>query len=70
MLTPNNRYKIGDVFVSVKLEAAQEMLGLSAAKVEQEIVELEEKLEAVRDEMTQLKVELYSRFGKTINLEV
>lgn len=54
----------------MKLEVAQEMLGLSAAKVEQETTELEEKLEAVRDEMTQLKVELYSRFGKTINLEV
>ncbi|RKU41437.1 hypothetical protein DL546_001030 [Coniochaeta pulveracea] len=63
-------YKIGDVFVSVKLEVAQEMLGLSAAKVEEEIAVLEEKLEGVRDEMTQLKVELYTRFGKTINLEV
>lgn len=46
------------------------MLGLSAAKVEEEIAVLEEKLEGVRDEMTQLKVELYTRFGKTINLEV
>lgn len=56
--------------MSVKLEVAQEMLGISAAKVEKEIAELEEKLEAVQNEMAQLKVELYSRFGKTINLEV
>lgn len=45
------------------------MLGLSTAKLDEEIEELEEKLGHIRDEMTQLKVELYARFGKTINLE-
>jgi len=45
------------------------MLGISTAKLEEEISELEEKLSNIRDEMSQLKVELYARFGKTINLE-
>lgn len=63
------RYKIGDAFFHVQLSQAQEMLGISTAKVAEEIEALEEKLEAIREEMTQLKVELYARFGKTINLE-
>jgi len=63
------RYKIGDAFFHVQLPQAQEMLGISTAKVAEEIEALEEKLEAIREEMTQLKVELYARFGKTINLE-
>ncbi|KAG7285456.1 hypothetical protein NEMBOFW57_010084 [Staphylotrichum longicolle] len=62
-------YKIGDAFFHLPLPQAQEMLGLSTAKLDEEIEELEEKLGHIRDEMTQLKVELYARFGKTINLE-
>jgi prefoldin subunit 4 len=30
---------------------------------------LEDKLGTIREEMQQLKVELYARFGKQINLE-
>jgi prefoldin subunit 4 len=48
---------------------AQEMLGITSAKVEEDITELEDKLETIREEMAQLKVELYARFGKSINLE-
>ncbi|AEO61462.1 hypothetical protein MYCTH_2311633 [Thermothelomyces thermophilus ATCC 42464] len=62
-------YKIGDAFFHIPLPQAQEMLGVSTAKLEEEIGELEEKLGNIREEMTQLKVELYARFGKTINLE-
>ncbi|KAK4246970.1 hypothetical protein VTI28DRAFT_7736 [Corynascus sepedonium] len=62
-------YKIGDAFFHVPLPQAQEMLGLSTARLEEEIGELEDKLGTIREEMTQLKVELYARFGKTINLE-
>jgi len=53
----------------VPLEKAQEMLGTSGARVEEDISELEDKLGTIRQEMTQLKVELYARFGRTINLE-
>ena len=64
-----NRYKIGDSFFHLPLEQAQELLGKSTAKLEGEIEELEDKKSTIREEMTQLKVELYARFGKTINLE-
>lgn len=45
------------------------MLGTSATKVEEDISKLEDKLGTAREEMTQLKVELYARFGRSINLE-
>ncbi len=45
------------------------MLGISMAKVEEAITELEDSLSTIREEMTQLKVELYARFGRSINLE-
>lgn len=45
------------------------MLGTSGTRVEEEISELEDNLGTIRQEMTQLKVELYARFGRTINLE-
>ena len=48
---------------------AQEMLGFSAARIEEEITEMEDALSTVREEMTQLKVALYARFGRSINLE-
>ena len=64
------RYKIGDAFFHVALPVAQEMLGFSTSRVEEKLREKEEKLEDIRAEMTELKVDLYSRFGKTINLEV
>ncbi|KAK1836070.1 Prefoldin subunit-domain-containing protein [Podospora conica] len=62
-------YKIGDAFFHVPLDKAQEMLGTSGTRVEEDISELEDKLGTIRQEMTQLKVDLYARFGRTINLE-
>jgi prefoldin subunit 4 len=45
------------------------MLGISTARVEAEAERLEDKLSALREEIAELKVELYARFGKSINLE-
>ncbi|KAM5345729.1 hypothetical protein ACJ41O_011590 [Fusarium nematophilum] len=63
------QYKIGDAFFHVSLEQAQEMLEEATEKLEEESTELEEKLSSIREDMTKLKVELYARFGKQINLE-
>ncbi|KAI8960605.1 Prefoldin, subunit 4 [Daldinia sp. FL1419] len=62
-------YKIGDAFFHLPLPQAQELLASSTTKMEEEVSALEEKLSTVKDEMTQLKVELYARFGRSINLE-
>lgn len=63
------RYKIGDTFFHIPLEQAQELLSTGTTKIEEETSALEEKMESIREQMTQLKVELYARFGKQINLE-
>ncbi|KAH6606758.1 gim complex component gim3 [Trichoderma cornu-damae] len=63
------QYKIGDAFFHLPLEQAQEMLGTATTRIDEETVELEEKLGSIHEEMTQLKVELYARFGKQINLD-
>ena len=62
-------YKIGDTFVSLPLPEVQELLAKSTAKIEDSVSAVEEKLTAVREEMESLKVDLYARFGKSINLE-
>jgi len=68
ILTPI-RYKIGDTFVSLPLPEVQEMLASSTEKIEESVFAVEGKLSTIREEMEQLKVQLYARFGKSINLE-
>ncbi|KAF9874511.1 prefoldin subunit 4 [Colletotrichum karsti] len=62
-------YKIGDAYFHVPQPQAIEMLEKASSKIEEDVEELESKLETIKEEMTQLKVELYARFGKSINLE-
>ena len=63
------RYRIGDTFVSLPLSEVQDMLTTSTEKIEESVSAVEGKLSIVRDEMAQLKAQLYARFGKSINLE-
>ncbi|KAG5932182.1 hypothetical protein E4U53_001444 [Claviceps sorghi] len=63
------QYKIGDAFFHIPLEQAQQMLEAATTRIDDETTELEDRISAVREEMQQLKVDLYARFGKQINLE-
>jgi prefoldin subunit 4 len=51
------------------LPEVQKRLAASTGKIEEEVSDVEEKLASVREEMSSLKVELYARFGRSINLE-
>ncbi|OJD20569.1 hypothetical protein ACJ73_08095, partial [Blastomyces percursus] len=62
-------YKIGDSFISLPLSEAQSLLTASTQRIDEEVSRLEENLSDVRDELQQLKVALYARFGRSINLE-
>ncbi|KAI9808181.1 MAG: hypothetical protein M1825_004638 [Sarcosagium campestre] len=62
-------YKIGDSFVSLPLSEVHDLLSSSSESLDEEISGLNDKLSSIRDEMTQLKVALYARFGRSINLE-
>jgi prefoldin subunit 4 len=66
---PSTRYKIGDSFFSLPLPEAQTMLEQSTEKIDTEVSELEDKLRKLREDMQELKVALYARFGRSINLE-
>ena len=68
-LIMSTSYKIGDAFVALPVLEVQEMLSSSTEKIEEAVSEVQSKLSTIREEMEQLKVELYARFGKSINLE-
>ncbi|OJK04477.1 hypothetical protein ASPACDRAFT_38034 [Aspergillus aculeatus ATCC 16872] len=62
-------YKIGDSFFHLPLEEAQSLLATSTEQIDAEVSKLEENLGDLREELQQLKVALYARFGRSINLE-
>ena len=62
-------YKIGDTFISLPLPEVQELLATSTSKIEESVSAVEDRLGSIREEMESLKVDLYARFGKSINLE-
>lgn len=45
------------------------MLATSTTKIEEEVEVLESKMEDIKEQKNELKVELYARFGRSINLE-
>jgi prefoldin subunit 4 len=55
--------------VHLPLEEAQALLSSSTEEIDSEVAKLEQTLGELRDEMQQLKVALYARFGRSINLE-
>lgn len=60
---------IGDSFVSLPASEVQTRLSSSVEKLDEEVRSLEERMSDIRGDMQQLKVQLYARFGKTINLD-
>lgn len=65
----NRRYKIGDSFFTLPLPEVQELVSGSTTRIEEDVSKLEEKISTIREEMSELKVALYARFGRSINLE-
>jgi len=63
-------YKIGDSFLHLPLEEVQGLLEKSTERIEAEVAEIEERIEANAYTMDGLKVKLYAKFGKAINLDV
>lgn len=45
------------------------MLATSTTQIEEDVSALEDKIGTTKEDMNQLKVELYARFGRSINLE-
>lgn len=68
-LTCHCRYKVGDCFVSLPQPQVLELLEKSTETIDAEVEALKSRLEAIQEEMGELKKVLYGRFGRSINLE-
>ncbi|NXN75806.1 PFD4 protein, partial [Himantopus himantopus] len=62
-------YQIGDVFISHSQEETQEMLEEAKKGLQEEIEALESRVESIQRVLSDLKVQLYAKFGNNINLE-
>ncbi|XP_078337231.1 prefoldin subunit 4-like [Crassostrea virginica] len=62
-------YQIGEVFVSLGLDNANEMLEKAKENTMGEMKALEQQCEAIQTLLQDLKVKLYAKFGNNIKLE-
>lgn len=60
-------YKLGDGFISMLKDQAEERLESDVKEVEDEIKELRAKKEQCEKEMEELKIPLYAKFGDNIS---
>jgi len=65
----NVRYAFGECYYEVTKDQAEELLETKKEAIAGEIATIEEELSTVRSTLGDLKAALYSRFGKSINLE-
>lgn len=63
------RYKLGDAFFSLPLPAVQGLISVSTVKIDKSVSAVKSQLSEIRERMEELKIQLYARFGKSINLE-
>lgn len=69
-LTSTLSYKVGEAFVHIPLSVAQARLEQDQESLDKEIGTLWNKIEECETTMKELKVVLYGKFGKAINLDV
>uniref|UniRef100_A0A8C3HNA0 Prefoldin subunit 4 n=5 Tax=Testudinoidea TaxID=8486 RepID=A0A8C3HNA0_CHRPI len=62
-------YQIGDVFISHSQDETHEMLEEAKKNLQGEIEALESRVESIQRVLSDLKVQLYAKFGNNINLE-
>ncbi|KAI8919011.1 Prefoldin beta-like protein [Powellomyces hirtus] len=63
------KYRIGDAFVSLTLEACQQRIESEQEILSKELEDFSSKIDGITDSMNKLKVVLYKKFGTSINLE-
>ncbi|KAK9764764.1 hypothetical protein K7432_007486 [Basidiobolus ranarum] len=62
-------YRVGDAYISLGLEDAQKRLSKEQDGLKKEVGQLKTEMDDISDQMDKLKVILYAKFGKSINLE-
>ena len=61
--------QIGEVFVHLSHDETMDRLTVAKSSVQAEMAELERRCADHRQTLTDLKVQLYAKFGNNINLE-
>lgn len=64
------RVSMGECFVYVTNEEAEERLNSMIEAADTDVEAINSEVSAIGKEMSELKVVLYAKFGKTINLEL
>ncbi|KAK7114400.1 prefoldin subunit 4-like [Littorina saxatilis] len=62
-------YQIGELFVNTTTEEASELIEKAKGTVQEDISQLETHAESHKTVLSDLKVQLYAKFGNNINLE-
>ena len=62
-------YQIGEILVHLTAEEAQKYLEKQEEQVKEELKELYSNIQSIQKVMSDLKVQLYAKFGDNINLE-
>ena len=60
---------MGEVYVHMTQDQAQEALQKACDRLEEVVAELKKDLEETQAVLSDLKVQLYAKFGDSINLE-
>ncbi len=62
-------FRIGEVFVKISTDEANQLLEKQKENFQKEVEELESHAAVLKKELAELKVKLYGKFGNNINLE-
>merc|ERR1712087_53038 len=62
-------YQIGELFVNTTTEESTELIEKAKGTVQAEIAKLESQADSHKIVLSELKVQLYAKFGNNINLE-
>lgn len=63
------QYKIGEIFVFLKVEDAVKRIEKENEELETKILSMESEIESIDEQLLTYKTQLYAKFGKNINLE-
>lgn len=64
-----SRYRVGEAFVHLRHSQAMKRLEKGQGELDSELSKLKDKAEECEKEMKNLKVVLYAKFGRAINLD-
>ena len=62
-------YQIGEIFVHMSGDDTQELLEKTKERLQEDLASLKSSAEKTEGVMSELKVQLYAKFGDNINLE-